>query len=440
MNNFQGQINPANAPVLNGGSTLTLLGVNTLAGLTFNDVGGTGNPTVNAGSYLTLTGPINATSNNPATTPIITGGQLDLSGSGTFSIAVNGYAPQGLVISSIIRNGGILKTGTGTLTLNAANVFAGGVNLSAGTLMMAAVNALGAGTFTIGDGTAIVGNGVTIANPVTVNGSFMFAAGSGTTGNLTMNGPVTLNSAGHDKRGQPVHDDHVRRADPRHGRHHEERARACSPSLGGGATNYTGPTIINGGGITLGTAYATSPSSDVTINSGAFLNAVALTQMMGALNGSGTLATTTATLYIGNTGSNGTFTGNLVGTAAAGPTLVKVGTGYQIINLANPATAPNLTALNMVNGTVEIDQNQTINAINFGWNLANATTQGNLVLASTATATLGGNITFNGYNNPGPLLVSSGTIALGAAGQDHPGRSQPHGQRAECRTRCTTSR
>ena len=99
MNQFQGQINSATAPVLNGGAVLNLLGVNTLAGLTFNDTGGTANPTVNVGSYLTLTGPINVTNINPATAPIIAQGQLDLGGQ-TLTLNIHSDVPQGLAITS----------------------------------------------------------------------------------------------------------------------------------------------------------------------------------------------------------------------------------------------------------------------------------------------------------------------------------------------------
>jgi len=39
MNNISDQIDPSNAPVLNGGGVLNLIGTNSLAGLTFDNNG-----------------------------------------------------------------------------------------------------------------------------------------------------------------------------------------------------------------------------------------------------------------------------------------------------------------------------------------------------------------------------------------------------------------
>jgi len=70
-----GQIDASNVVTLNGGSTLTLAGSNTLAGITFNSFGGGGTPTLSipGANTQTITGSIISSSNNVAVTPIISG-------------------------------------------------------------------------------------------------------------------------------------------------------------------------------------------------------------------------------------------------------------------------------------------------------------------------------------------------------------------------------
>ena len=166
MQNFPGQIDPRNSVTLNGNSTLNLVGANTLASLTFNTSGGVGNPTVNVDRYLALAvgSSIAVQNDNANNFANITGtsvsnfnvSELDLSGNNNFSITVNGVAPVGLRIDSAIRNGGIVKNGTGTLALNNAyNVFAGGLTVNGGTLMVGGTGALGTGPVTMADNTTI---------------------------------------------------------------------------------------------------------------------------------------------------------------------------------------------------------------------------------------------------------------------------------------------
>jgi len=89
----------------------------------------------------------------------------------------------------------LTKNGNGTLTLQAANTFDGGVTLNVGTLVFNNAASLGSGTFTINGGT-IDGNNVTIANAQVWNGDFTYGAAVNTlnlgTGAVTLTSDVRL--------------------------------------------------------------------------------------------------------------------------------------------------------------------------------------------------------------------------------------------------------
>jgi autotransporter-associated beta strand protein len=208
-----GQIAAANVVTMTGQSTLTLVGNNSLAGLVFNNIGGTSNPVVTTGGVLTLGAgtTVTAASSNPATASTING-TLDFAGSSRTvqvdPVTINGLttiAPynSGLTIAAVVQNGGITKTGAGNLQLSGASTFAGGVNLTAGGLIIAASSTpttgavtsgpLGTGTLTAGAGTTLIANAsFTLANPLTVQGNLNFAGTTNAAYALTFTGPVAL--------------------------------------------------------------------------------------------------------------------------------------------------------------------------------------------------------------------------------------------------------
>ena len=88
----------------------------------------------------------------------VAGGSLALGGS-SLNLGVNHVltidGANGATINNAISGtgaSGITKNGTGTLTLNHANSYAGGTTLNAGTLALGADNALGSGAFTFAGG------------------------------------------------------------------------------------------------------------------------------------------------------------------------------------------------------------------------------------------------------------------------------------------------
>lgn len=210
-----GQINAANLVTLNGPSTLTLVGTNSLAGLDFNVDGGlTNGPTVATGAgALTLTGGITAGGSNPNAVATISGaGGLHLNGNANYAMAVNGFSFNSQLIAPLnatlnitapITGGGIVKTGDGLLSLGGTNTFNGGIDLQAGGIAIANNSALGttgASTLTIsGNNTTLTadatGGRVVTNNVILGNSATSITLGNYGAGTLALNGPITWSTA-----------------------------------------------------------------------------------------------------------------------------------------------------------------------------------------------------------------------------------------------------
>jgi autotransporter-associated beta strand protein len=128
--------------------------------------------------------------------------QLGTSGGGVTIRAANAAGTsRTITLSGILSgNGGLVKTGPGTLALGGANTFDGGITLRNGTINAITNDAsLGAGTVTMGGagstGASLL-TGRTLANPITVNapdsGSVVIGANGGGSG-YTLSGGITLN-------------------------------------------------------------------------------------------------------------------------------------------------------------------------------------------------------------------------------------------------------
>jgi autotransporter-associated beta strand protein len=155
-----GAIAAGNTVVVNGSGSLTLFGDNTLAGLKFNNLGGTPivrtfatNSATGLGSRGVLTigaGGIVATSENTATASIIEG-RVDFGSSpNTIDVAainVNGVTDvdplrAGFVLQAVVGStGGLTKTGNGVLQFSAQSQFTGGLTIAAGGLRNNGTNA-----------------------------------------------------------------------------------------------------------------------------------------------------------------------------------------------------------------------------------------------------------------------------------------------------------
>ncbi len=162
------------------------LSVNTLqvdAGKTFTLAGSTGSltfrqinlmPHASTPAKLAITGDVNLNPLNNATATITNGsgagntGYVDLAGGVRGLNLGNGTADVDLDVAVPVLNGGLVKTGAGTLRLSNNNTL-GAVDINAGVLQF---------------------NGTNIAGPIAVNGGTLGGTGS-------VSGEVTVNSGGH---------------------------------------------------------------------------------------------------------------------------------------------------------------------------------------------------------------------------------------------------
>ncbi|MET0263934.1 MAG: autotransporter-associated beta strand repeat-containing protein, partial [Rariglobus sp.] len=120
------------------------------------------------GGDVTFTGNstnINTTTINAAAGTVL--GKIDLNG-GTRTFTINdGAAAVDLTILPSIQNGGLIKTGAGTLALSGLNTYSGNTTVNAGALTLTDTGAL---TFYIGANG--VNNQVTGTGTATFNGTF----------------------------------------------------------------------------------------------------------------------------------------------------------------------------------------------------------------------------------------------------------------------------
>jgi autotransporter-associated beta strand protein len=132
--------------------------------------------------------------NNGDTANILT---LDVSG-GAPLITVNalGTGKTASITAVIAGNDGLAKNGAGTLVLNAANTFTGGLALSSGTVVAMQSQALGAGSVSVASGSTLqLGDGNTatfsVANNLTLGGTL----GAADRGVFNWTGDIALSGA-----------------------------------------------------------------------------------------------------------------------------------------------------------------------------------------------------------------------------------------------------
>jgi autotransporter-associated beta strand protein len=235
------------------GGVLQVGGTNGIVGTGVLNLGGGTLQVVN--SALTTNIPIALTGNNST---------IDTNGLG---------ATLGGVISG---TGGFIKSGLGTLSLTATDIYMGPTTIAAGTLQ-------------IGNG----GTSGSILGNVVDNGTLSFDRSDSTTfpGAISGTGGVTKNGAG-------------------------------VLTLSGPGT-YTGATLVNTGGLRAGGANVFAPNSAFTIAGGATLDLNNFNNSIGSLAGAGGVTLGSATLATGNVGTSTIYSGDISGTGG----LTKVGAG-----------------------------------------------------------------------------------------------------------------
>lgn len=308
----------------------------------------------------------------------------------------------------ISGSGGVTKTGVGSLTLTAANSYAGLTSINAGVLRVqnsSALGATGVGNETIvANGAAlqfIDAAGLTVGNEtITLNGSGV--AGTGAidvaAGDNIWNGNVIL--ASNTTIGIQNLDDSL----ILNGTLSESGGARSLTKVGAGmlilagSSTRTGATFINAGTLQLAAAERIHDNSAVTVASGATFDLNDNSETVGSVAGAGTISlsavpSSTAKLTTGGDGTSTTFSGVIIGTGG----LVKSGTGVLTLSGANTFTG----ATTVEAGTLLL-----------------ATTSGGALNSTTAiTVNSGGTLLLgasNQINNTASVALAGGTFAKGA--------------------------
>lgn len=300
--------------------------------------------------------------------------------------------------------GGIVKNGTGTLTLSSANAFAGQVNITAGALNLQHSSALGGNTWgnTVGSGAALQ-----FQNNITVTeGSFnLNGAGVGSTGALrnisganTFNGSVVLASSatiGSDAGTLSVTGDV------------NLGSSQILSLVGAGNLAFSGAIYGSASGLTQ-TGTGTTTFSGSSANSfGGTLNIDSGTVQFNKT--AGTNATNGGAINIGN----GVGAANSATLTLLASNQIPDSSALLTINADGRFNLNNQTeTLNLLGGTGTLDLGAT-GKLSLGVNGGSSVFGGTLAGTGTLEKLGGGTLTFNSnIDFAGTLLLSGGTLAL----------------------------
>jgi len=386
-------------------------------GFTFGT--GAGNFTI-TGNAITWGGNIGFAANPAAATIETINLAMTLGANRTVATQNSGNVTLGGVISG---SAGLIKTGNGTLTLNATNTYTGGTSvLGLNNLELGAVNALGNGTLTIGDG-ILAGNcrvrlngysqtitGLTMGGVFGVQGSVLegFGVQGGTLSTLTIqigSGTSSTNLATYLRDGAGTGYAGGKLAIVKTG------AGTLDVSLmQSGNQGYTGGLTVNDGTLTYNSTSTIYGLGGGTITlGGGILNyssngSVAITQNL-------TLTSTTSSAMKNDAG-----TVTVLSAISGGGNLTKSGVGTLTLNATNTYTGTTTVST----GTLLLSAGD-INSSSGVSVASGATFTNNSVVAFTKNLTLadGAVVSGSGAFTPSSLTITANltaftTVALGA--------------------------
>ena len=332
------------------------------------------------GNAITLGGTVTNNSTNAQTITL----NLALAGGPrTFNAASGNLAVSG----SVSGTAGLVKSGSGSLTLSGANTYSGGTTLDSGTLVMGNANALGSGTVATTGGSVVEWSGNdSIAN--------VFTLGSGTTSFGTGGLSTLAGSIG--------------------GTGSLRKFDVGTLALAGDNT-YTGATSVAAGTLAIGSGGTTgSVAGDIVNNSAVTFNRSDSLTYSGSISGNGSVNKRgggTLTLA-----GNNTFSGGITlwgGTLALGSSGAVGNSGTISFGGGTLQFSASNTTDYSARFSTAASQQAAIDTNGQSVTLATPLTSagGSLTKSGGGTLTLAGDNTYTGLTT-----VSAGTLAIGSGG------------------------
>ncbi|WP_274533620.1 autotransporter domain-containing protein [Bosea sp. BIWAKO-01] len=246
---------------------------------------------------------------------VLSGGSLSfaVAGGGTINVSAGATTT---IASNLVDGVGtsFTKAGCGRLLLSGTNTYTGATLVQAGTLQAGAAGAFAsASAFTVNAGATLdlAGFNQSIAS---LAGAGAVSLGSatltlGSTNQTTAFSGAISGSGGLIKTGN-------------------------GDFTLGGATNYTGATLVSTGTLRAGATGAFSAGSAFSVSTGALLDLAGFSQSIASLAGAGSVTTGAATLATGANNASTTFSGTIGGAGG----LTKTGTGTFTLSGSNTYT------------------------------------------------------------------------------------------------------
>ncbi len=288
-------------------------------------------------------------------------------------------------------DGGVIKSGDGTLVLSGTNTYVGGTTISGGKLSVSADEQLGD-----------TSGGVTFDGGALQYGA-AFALDSGRT--LT----ISDGGGGIDTAGQDITLSHVLSHDAGGAATDGGFTKSGNGTLIlSGANTYTGGTTVSGGTLQLdGGDNRLATTGDVAVSSGAALDLNDRNQQVAALIGAGSV-------LLGDGGEALTVgSGSFSGVLSEDGALVKAGTGTLVLSGANTFTGGTTVSGGTLAGNTSSLQGSIANNANVEFNqTADGTYAGTMEGTGSLAKTGAAKLTLSGTNTyGGGTTVSGGTLA-----------------------------
>ncbi|MFS2108960.1 autotransporter-associated beta strand repeat-containing protein [Sphingomonas sp. Sphisp140] len=396
---FAGIISGEGSLTKTGSGTFTLAGANSYAGGT-SIQGGTlrlDGGTIGGGDLAVAAGGTFDLNGGNASVAALGGAGSILLGSGTLSAGGTADSSFGGVISG---EGGLVKIGSGNLTLTGANLYTGLTSVRGGTLTIGSgilptggAVAIDAGAALALTGAVTLGNLAGAGNVALAANTLTLAAGNyagviAGTGGLTKTGTGVLTLTG--------------------------------------ANLYSGATNVSGGTLAIGAGGSIAGSSGVALSGGASLNiaAAASSQVLAGLTGvAGTSVVLGGNQLVVNNGTANSFAGLISGAGSLG----KSGAGTLTLGAANTHSGGTVVAGGTLvagvanafgSGVLTVTAPGTVNLANFATTVGGLAGDGNIALGSAVlTVNSTGSTAYSGVLSGSGRLIKSGagTLTLNGA-------------------------